>query len=195
MEGFIKDIRLGWRSIRKNQLISLAVILTLGIGMGGATVMFAVLNNIYLRHCRLRMESVWFESRLHPGRRRSAAAGECRGPRVSDATRECKVVRKRGCDADRQFHDHGRRSSGARKRGGRFRRLDADSRNNTVVGRTFTAESDAFGDIFLISATTPPWKGGELCLTNHYFFSLPIVISAAYSIVRSLSRVAHFIKV
>ena len=44
-----EDLRFAWRSIRQHALVSLAIVITLGLGIGANTAVFSVLNAIALR--------------------------------------------------------------------------------------------------------------------------------------------------
>jgi putative ABC transport system permease protein len=47
MHFLVYDLREAWRRIRKYRMMSLAIVLTLGVGIGGASFMFSALNNTY----------------------------------------------------------------------------------------------------------------------------------------------------
>src|SRR5438045_4084332 len=49
MHGFLQDLRYGWRTLLKSRAFAIAGALTLALGIGAATVMFAVLDAVLLR--------------------------------------------------------------------------------------------------------------------------------------------------
>jgi hypothetical protein len=49
MDTFLLDLRLGWRSLRRNATFSAAALLTLALGIGGTCAIFGVLNAVFLR--------------------------------------------------------------------------------------------------------------------------------------------------
>ena len=49
MDTLLLDLRLGWRSLRRNTAFSAAALLTLALGIGGTCAIFGVLNAVFLR--------------------------------------------------------------------------------------------------------------------------------------------------
>src|SRR5437762_3221478 len=49
MDTLLLDLRLGWRSLRRNPTFSAAALLTLALGIGGTCAIFGVLNAVFLR--------------------------------------------------------------------------------------------------------------------------------------------------
>lgn len=49
MDGFFLDVRLGFRSLRRNAAFSAAAAVTLALGIGGTCAIFGVLNAVFLR--------------------------------------------------------------------------------------------------------------------------------------------------
>ena len=49
MDTLLLDLRLGWRSLRRNTAFSAAALLTLALGIGGTCAIFGVLNGVFLR--------------------------------------------------------------------------------------------------------------------------------------------------
>ena len=49
MSTFLKDLKLGFRTLRKRPGFSLTVALTLGLGIGATTAIFSVVNAVLLR--------------------------------------------------------------------------------------------------------------------------------------------------
>ena len=48
MDHFLRDLRLGFRSLRKNAGFTIAAILTLGLGIGVSTALFSVVYGVWL---------------------------------------------------------------------------------------------------------------------------------------------------
>src|SRR5437773_11527855 len=49
MDTLLLDLRLGWRSLRRNGGFTAAALLTLALGIGGTCAIFGVLNAVFLR--------------------------------------------------------------------------------------------------------------------------------------------------
>src|SRR6266536_6418269 len=48
MHGLVRDLSYAWRGLRKQPAFSLLAILALGLGIGAATTMFSVIQNVLL---------------------------------------------------------------------------------------------------------------------------------------------------
>ena len=54
LETILQDVRLAWRGLRRARAFSAAAILTLGLGIAGTTVMFALIQGVLLRPLPVR---------------------------------------------------------------------------------------------------------------------------------------------
>src|SRR6202023_2001503 len=76
MMGFAADLRYAWRALWKAPGLSLAVVVTLGLGCGLNTAIFSVVYGILLRPLALpqpdRLYSVWQNMEARGGKREAA---------------------------------------------------------------------------------------------------------------------------
>jgi hypothetical protein len=54
LQTIIQDVRFAWRGLRRARAFSAAAILTLGMGIAGTTVMFALIQGVLLRPLPIR---------------------------------------------------------------------------------------------------------------------------------------------
>jgi predicted permease len=75
LADLMSDVRIGWRGLRRNTSLTAAIVLSLGLGVGGTTAVFSVVDAVLLRPLpypnddRLHMVRVWwndFSAALSP---------------------------------------------------------------------------------------------------------------------------------
>ncbi len=157
MESLIKDIRYGFRSLRKHPGFTLIAVLTLALGIGANSAIFSVVNAIVLRPLPYRNSErlmvIW--GNLH---KTGLEEIELSAPEFTDFKTQCKAFDQIAAYTTQGFNLTGiaepERLHGAIVSASLFSALGLDAQR----GRTFLAEEDQFDHDQVVILSHSLWQ-------------------------------------
>jgi putative ABC transport system permease protein len=150
------DLRQAWRSLRRAPAFSALVVLSLGLGIGANTALFAVADGVLLRPLPYRdpgaLVTLW-EAQPRDGTRTLVSA-----PNFVDWTSRSRTMEQTAAYRPWGFvlstADGPERVLGARASAGLFTLLGVEP----IAGRTFTADEDRFGGPHVVLLGEGFWR-------------------------------------